>query len=448
MVHLYEMTHEYELIILQKTPTGHLFLRGGSERAYPASRPRTSKERSTENDDTKRGRALKTALWLYLFMFVAFFDLHAQYPILTPFALSLGAAPTFIGWMMGVYSLTHLPGNVIAGYWVDRRGSKPFIVASLIGAGLLLVLQSRVTDPWQLLCIRSVSGFVLAFLSPACLSMLAKLGKNRTQQGKLMAGNGLVHTLASVVSPAAGAALVAKVGFTASFTVLGWALIAIGCAAAFGIREVGADRPARASAVSIGHPPQNRRDPSIRPGDFTDMPWHFFGVPLALACSQGILFFELPLLRQSQASILTSGLLFSMVSLGALLTLSFMFLNRYSPLARTVFGALALALVFFGLAVRWPVPLAVSLFLIGMAKGVIFPAMATLLAAVTKVSRYGRAFSLLSVSSSVGAFVGPVLAGYFRYHISSYFIAFLILMSAVTLLISHKFRFHDVPAID
>ncbi|GJM72738.1 hypothetical protein HMSSN036_49540 [Paenibacillus macerans] len=35
---------------------------------------------------------MKIAFWLYFFMFLAFFDLHAQYPILTPFALSLGAA--------------------------------------------------------------------------------------------------------------------------------------------------------------------------------------------------------------------------------------------------------------------------------------------------------------------------------------------------------------------
>ena len=47
---------------------------------------------------------MRTAIWLYLFMFVAFFDLHAQYPILSPFALSLGAAPSFIGLIMGVYS--------------------------------------------------------------------------------------------------------------------------------------------------------------------------------------------------------------------------------------------------------------------------------------------------------------------------------------------------------
>ncbi|MEI0738788.1 hypothetical protein VQ056_22725 [Paenibacillus sp. JTLBN-2024] len=36
---------------------------------------------------------MKTAIWLYMFLFLAFFDLHAQYPILTPFAVSLGAAP-------------------------------------------------------------------------------------------------------------------------------------------------------------------------------------------------------------------------------------------------------------------------------------------------------------------------------------------------------------------
>ena len=86
---------------------------------------------------------MKTAIWLYLFLFIAFFDLHAQYPILTPFAVSLGAAPSFIGLMMGLYSITHLPGNVIAGYGVDRFGSRLFIVFSLAAAGVILLLQSK-----------------------------------------------------------------------------------------------------------------------------------------------------------------------------------------------------------------------------------------------------------------------------------------------------------------
>jgi len=168
---------------------------------------------------------MKTAVWLYFFSFIAVFDLHAQYPILTPFAVSIGAAPSFIGLMMGMYSITHLPGNLIAGYGIDRYGSRVFIMLSLLLAGGILLLQSRVTDPWQLLTLRSISGFVLAFLSPACMSLLAKLTDDEVRQGKLMAGNGLVHTLASVVSPAAGALLVARIGFEQAFFALGWILI-------------------------------------------------------------------------------------------------------------------------------------------------------------------------------------------------------------------------------
>jgi MFS family permease len=376
---------------------------------------------------------VKTAIWLYLFIFVAFFDLHAQYPILSPFALSLGAAPSFIGLILGMYSITHLPGNLLAGYGVDRFGSKMFIVFSLIVAGIVLIFQSMVKDPWELLIVRSISGFVLAFLSPACLSLLAKLAKDRIHQGKLMAGNGLVHTMASVVSPAAGAYLVAKLGFSTSFTVLGWGLIATGILAFFGISERKILQQAALARSGAQLPADNDPETDADSGQGT-MPWLFFGIPLALSCSQGILFFELPLINESQNSILTSGILFSLVSLGALLTLSMLFLSRYSPLIRVMFGSLSLALVFFGMSVNWTIPLFVSLFIIGMTKGIIYPAIASLLASVTSSSRYGRAFSLLSISFSIGAFLGPIVAGHIRSQTSPYFIAFLVLMLALSVL--------------
>jgi MFS family permease len=391
---------------------------------------------------------MKTAIWLYLFLFVAFFDLHAQYPMLSPFALSLGAAPSFIGLILGVYSITHLPGNVIAGFGVDRFGSKKFIVISLILAGIVLLFQSQVTNPWELLVIRSISGFTLAFLSPACLSLLAKLAKDRVQQGKLMAGNGLVHTLASVVSPAAGAYLVARIGFSQSFTILGWILIGTGVLAIFGVREGGADFTGDKNEAFTGHhaaPLPDRQsslnsaapESSASPGA---IPWLFYGIPLALSCAQGILFFELPLIKQSLDNILTSGILFSLVSLGALLTLSMMFLNKMSSFYRTIIGSLALALTFFGMAIQWPIPLYASLFMIGMSKGVIFPAMSTLLAAMTTSDRYGRVFSLLSISFSLGAFFGPVIAGHLRANVSPYYIAFLALILALAFIPFHKFR--------
>lgn len=378
---------------------------------------------------------MKTAVWLYLFLFVAFFDLHAQYPILTPFAISLGAAPSFIGLMMGMYSITHLPGNLIAGFGVDRYGSRLFIVFSLMAAGVVLLFQSQVTNPWQLLLLRSISGFVLAFLSPACLSLLAKITSDRTEQGKLMAGNGLVHTLASVVSPAAGAYLVAKIGFTTAFTLLGWVLIVTSVCALFFIRDIREKDPQSPDAVL----PEKKiaKQPIVQP---VSVPWLVYLLPVALSCAQGILSFELPLLAKSQEAMMTTGLLFSVVSIGALVTLSMLFLNRVSAYQRTLWGSLFLAIVYFCIASDIPAPLAVMLLLVGMAKGVILPALSTLLIELSGGARYGRTFSVLSIAFSIGAFIGPMAAGQVRDYISPYYIAFIGLMIAVALLPLHFSR--------
>ncbi len=378
-------------------------------------------------------------MWLYLFMFIAMFDLHAQYPVLSPFALSLGAAPSFIGFIMGIYSLTHLPGNLLAGYGVDRYGSKVFITLSLIGAGILLLLQAYAANPWQLLAIRSVSGFVLAFLSPACMSLLAKLATDTAGQSKFMAGNGLVHTIASVLSPAAGALLVAKIGFASSFTVLGWGLILTGLLALLYIHDVPTNSKVAPGSTTAPHQTAvHRRIDALEVHEAhaasSTIPWLFYAIPLALSCSQGILFFELPLLHIGEQSLLSSGLLFSVISLGSLVTLSMFFLNGLSPFYRTAAGSFFLAVVFFGIAIEWALPLTASLFLIGMAKGMIYPAMATLLASITDATHYGRIFALLSICFSIGAFIGPTVAGQIRDNVSPYYIAFVVMMLALSAL--------------
>lgn len=333
---------------------------------------------------------------------------------------------------MGLYSITHLPGNIIAGYGVDRLGSRIFIVISLGAAGVILVFQASVTDPWQLLILRSISGFVLAFLSPACMTLLARMSQDRVKQGKLMAGNGLIHTLASVVSPAAGAYLVAQIGFTTAFLFLGWLLIITACCALFFIRDIPlskADQEALRASKAVT---KAASSPSV--------PWIVYLLPIATSCAQGILSFELPLLATSHDTLLTTGLLFSVVSIGALLTLSMLFLNRMSAYLRTLWGSLLLALAYFGIAAGGPLPLYLLLLILGMAKGIIFPALTTFLIELSGGQRYGRTFSILSIAFSVGAFIGPMAAGHIRDFISPYFLAFLFLMAAVAILPFYSLR--------
>lgn len=365
---------------------------------------------------------MKMAFWLYLFLFLAFFDLHAQYPILTPFALSLGAAPVFIGWMMGIYALTHLPGNLIAGQGVDKHGSKGYMIFSLISAGIILLLQAHVTEPWQLLVLRSISGFVLAFLSPACLALLASLSKDPVGQGKLMAGHGVVHTLASVVSPAAGAFLVAQSGYSMTFQSLGWLLIITGIIAIFMVHE-----PRAPQIISTRSLMANERTPAV----FQVIPLRYYLLPLAVSCSQGILFFELPLQLGGTEGIMHTGINFSIISLGALVTLSMLFLSHYSPYLRTHLGILGIALSFFSLAALDAVPLPVSLFALGIAKGVVYPAMSSLFIDLSGGERLGTVFSLQSIAMSIGSFIGPIAAGAIHGSYSPYFVAFLLLMAVI-----------------
>lgn len=377
---------------------------------------------------------MKTALWLYLFLFLAFFDLHAQYPILTPFALSLGAGPAFIGWMMGMYSLTHLPGNLLAGVLIDRKGSRRYIVFSLTAAGVILLLQAHVQLPWHLLMLRAASGFVLAFLSPACMTLLASLSSDSTVQNKYMSGHGIVHTLASVVSPAAGAFIVAQTGYSGTFRTLGWLLIATGIMAFFSVPKQSMLQRAVLPSTSSSH--DGSPQLTALPAAATPFSKRYFLLPFFVSCSQGVLFFELPLSQSGggSAGILSTGLLLSLLSLGALLTLSMFFLGRVSPSKRIAAALLGMAFCFFSLATFSSLPAGVLLFMMGAAKGVLFPAMASLFISLAGPGRLGRTFSLQSIAMSLGAFAGPVTAGGMRDYVSPYFIAFLLLMTALVLL--------------
>jgi MFS family permease len=130
----------------------------------------------------------------------------------------------------------------------------------------------------------------------------------------------------------------------------------------------------------------------------------------------------------------STGVLLSLMSLGALATLSLMFLNRLSPAVRIACALLGMALCFFTLAAFDSIPAGAVLFVLGAAKGVLFPAMASLFISLGNGGRLGRTFSLQSIAMSLGAFAGPVAAGQLRGYVSPYFIAFVLLMTAILLL--------------
>ncbi|MNC31384.1 Major Facilitator Superfamily protein [compost metagenome] len=219
----------------------------------------------------------------------------------------------------------------------------------------------------------------------------------------------------------------AKAGYSGTFTTLGWLLIFTGVMALFSVpkhvQSMAAAKPAL-PLHSPSHAPDREAFPVSR---------RYYLLPFFVSCSQGVLFFELPL-SQGSDGMISTGILLSLLSLGALVTLSLFFLNGLAPGIRIAAALLAMALCFFALAAFTSIPAGVILFLLGAAKGVLFPAMASLFISLGGPGRMGRTFSLQSIAMSLGAFAGPVAAGQLRDFVSPYFIAFVLLMTAILLL--------------
>ncbi len=159
---------------------------------------------------------------VYLVVFSAFFDTHAQMPVLAPFASSLGATPFVLGIVVGVYSLFNMAGNFAGGATIDRKGWKTPLFIGLIGATLLLLLYTTAQAPYHLVLIRAGHGFLGGFLVPsalACLTIGGSKGESRFY-GSRLAFFGATIGLAAVTGPMVAGIIAGRFGFAPVYLIL------------------------------------------------------------------------------------------------------------------------------------------------------------------------------------------------------------------------------------
>lgn len=368
-------------------------------------------------------------IWLYALLFLAFFDLHAQHPILPHYAYSLGASAALLGFILAGYSALNMTGNIMAGPLIDRFGSKVFIVSSLCLAGILLLFQGTVSSASQLFYLRLMTGFVIAFLSPACFAFLGKQGTGLEEQGRIMAKNGMMITLASIVSPVIGGWLADQLGFDRTFVLFGLILMLGGVTGWIAITE---DRQSPSAA-----PKQVAHGKSVLAISSDTMLLPAFLTAMTTSLGQGILMYEVPyVMAQSGESSTTTGFLLTVMGFGSLITLSQGWLNRFSPYTRCFVALLTIAILFYILSLQLAVPLALLLFVKGAAHGMLFPAKTTILTAAASPHDYGKVFGVHAALLSSGHVAGPMIAGTLRTYISPFFAAFLFTMAMIALFIS------------
>lgn len=150
---------------------------------------------------------------IYFIVFCAFFDTHAQMPVLAPYAVSLGAGPFVTGLVVGAYSLFNIFGNFFGGTAIDRKDWHLPLLIGLVGVTIALFLYTIVNDANQLVIVRASHGFMGGFLVPSALAALMGGENEQGLQRKRMAVFGATIGLAAVTGPMAAGIIAGIVGY-------------------------------------------------------------------------------------------------------------------------------------------------------------------------------------------------------------------------------------------
>ncbi|MFD1170893.1 MULTISPECIES: MFS transporter [Bacillaceae] len=363
-------------------------------------------------------------LHIFLVMFFISLIMSIQSPIFTPYAAMVGASGVLIGIMLSVSQLANLTGNLIAGPLVDRFGKRIFITLPLLVSGILFIAHGVVGDTVSLLMLRAMNGFSLAFLIPAAMALLSGYAKNSVQQGKNMAINGILGTIASIVAPVIGGQLGVSIGYANTYFVIGSGLILTSIYTMKFINERQIVMMKRNSKTVL-----SLWDVLTTPGLQV-----VFLTGFAVMYIHGVLIYEIPYLTVEKGlSTAVTGQLFSYFGIGTFISLSLLFINRFDPVKRLILGLFGMCISLFALF-NSLLSLSILVFLIGVFFGIMMPAMATALTDVVSSEGHGRAFGVMSAVYSLGMIFSTFFTGIIRSFISPYFIAFLIGMVVLTLI--------------
>ena len=100
-------------------------------------------------------------------------DNNALIPVITFYALALGADPLMAGLIVGAYSFVHIPANVVFGRLADRLGRKRPLVFGLLWDAVSLALYAIASSPIALLLVRLSHGLGGGFVGPASMALVS-----------------------------------------------------------------------------------------------------------------------------------------------------------------------------------------------------------------------------------------------------------------------------------
>jgi len=158
--------------------------------------------------------------------FLGFLDTYLLIPVMALYAAELGAGVGTIGLIIGLYSLTNTPANILFGRLIDRIGYRIPLLAGLIGDALSMFLYSVCRLPVHLALVRMLHGITGASIGPATMSLTADYS-DHAQTGRTMSYYGISIGMATLVGYTLSGMIALKLGYRAVF-LFGAGLLGVG----------------------------------------------------------------------------------------------------------------------------------------------------------------------------------------------------------------------------
>jgi len=169
----------------------------------------------------------------FVVTFLGFLDTHLLIPVMALYAAELGASVGIIGLIIGLYSITNTPANILFGRLIDRVGYKLPLIAGLIGDALSMFLYSLCRLPIHLALVRVFHGTSGGLVGPATMSITADYS-DKARKGRTMSFYGMSLAAATLVGYGLSGILVSRLGYQALF-LLGVVVLAIGAILSFSL---------------------------------------------------------------------------------------------------------------------------------------------------------------------------------------------------------------------
>jgi len=148
--------------------------------------------------------------------FLGFVDTHLLIPIIALYAYGLGASVGIIGLIIGLYSITNTPANILFGRLIDRVGYKVPLITGLIGDALGMFFYSLCRLPIHLALVRTIHGISGGLIGPATMSITADYS-NEAGKGRAMGFYGMSIAAATLVGYGLGGVIASRLGYKTLF---------------------------------------------------------------------------------------------------------------------------------------------------------------------------------------------------------------------------------------